>query len=306
MAAMHDLTTTLQLEASPLAYYNRALLHSAVLGAHTCALRDLDEAIKINPNQSLFYNTRGVLKANQLVDWDGALEDLDRAVQLDPNNGNAYHNRGALKLHQFKDPVAARPDLTKAMVLHPDDAFILHDWGIYLQLTGRVDEALEAFGRALALNPTIAACCHRLSLAKLQSNDHHGALHAYTELLRVRPDDHVALTNRGLLLMNYAQDIQDYIEAEQDLSQAIDAAPSTKSSLDVLQARAYLRAVHLGDTSGALDDLDEALEAGPTASPITTAPRCTRRWSSMTRPSTTSTRPSTSTPARGSSTSTGR
>jgi len=135
------------------------------------------------------------------------------------------------------------------------------DWGIFLQLTGRVDEALEAFGRALALNPTIAVCCHRLSLAKLQSNDHHGALHAYTELLRVRLDDHVALTNRGLLLMN--QDIQDYIEAEQDLSQAIDAAPSTKSSLDVLQARAYLRAVHLGDTSGALDDLDEALEAGP-------------------------------------------
>ena len=38
-------------------------------------------------------------------------------------------------------------------------------------------------------------------------------------------------------------------------------APSTKTSLEVLKARAYLRAVHLGDTSGALDDLDEALEA---------------------------------------------
>eukprot|EP00667_Euglena_gracilis_P001356 EG_transcript_1355 len=261
--AMQDLTTTLQLEASPLAYYNRALLHSAVLGAHTCALRDLDEAIRISPNQSLFYNTRGVLKANRLVDWDGALEDLDRALQLDPANSNAYHNRGALKLHQLKSPEAARADLEKAMELQPNDAFILHDWGIYLQLTGRVDEAVAAFGRALSLNPTIAACCHRLSLAKLQSNDHHGALNAYTELLRLKPDDHVALTNRGLLLMNYAQDIQDYVEAEQDLSQAIEAAPSTKSSLDVLQARAYLRAVHLGDTSGALDDLDEALEVSP-------------------------------------------
>lgn len=42
------------------------------------------------------------------------------------------------------------------MELQPNDAFILHDWGIYLQLTGRVDEAVAAFGRALSLNPTIA------------------------------------------------------------------------------------------------------------------------------------------------------
>lgn len=40
------------------------------------------------------------------------------------------------------------------------------------------------------------ACCHRLSLAKLQSNDHHGALNAYTELLRLKPDDHVAGAGR--------------------------------------------------------------------------------------------------------------
>ena len=46
------------------------------------------------PDQSLFYNTRGVLKANRLVDWDGALRDLDKAVQLDPTNGNAYHTPG--------------------------------------------------------------------------------------------------------------------------------------------------------------------------------------------------------------------
>ena len=74
-----------------------------------------------------------------------------------------------------------------------------------VQETGQAEEALATFSRALTLNPAIASSNHRLGLYKLQSNDFHGALQAYTELLNTRPNDHVALTNRGLLLMNHAQ-----------------------------------------------------------------------------------------------------
>ena len=49
------------------------------------------------------------------------------------------------------------------------------------------------------------------------------------------------------------------------MTKAIEEAPSTESVLEALQARAYLRAIHLHDTVGALDDLDEVMEENPNA-----------------------------------------
>jgi Flp pilus assembly protein TadD len=50
--------------------------------------------------------------------YDEALKDYDEAVKLDPKNGRIYANRGAIKLRQRKTE-QARNDFKKAMELDP-------------------------------------------------------------------------------------------------------------------------------------------------------------------------------------------
>jgi tetratricopeptide (TPR) repeat protein len=63
------------------------------------ALADLDEAIRLNPNDPLAYANRGDAYRKRR-NYDMALSDYDQAIRLNPRSAPAYNNRGNIYLEQ--------------------------------------------------------------------------------------------------------------------------------------------------------------------------------------------------------------
>ena len=84
---------------------------------HT-AISDSNEAIELDPENAIFYHTRGVVKA-AMGDSIDSIEDFDIAIQLDPEYAKAYFDR-ALAKEAIGQQDAAKADLEKAKELDPD------------------------------------------------------------------------------------------------------------------------------------------------------------------------------------------
>lgn len=76
-------------------YVNRGYFKNKIED-FTGAIKDLNEAIKINSENSNAYVNRGSSKEN-LGDIRGAILDYSKAIQFDPENAQAYSNRGKCK-----------------------------------------------------------------------------------------------------------------------------------------------------------------------------------------------------------------
>ena len=81
------------------------------------ALKQIDEAIKIDPKNANFY----YLKGNILSDnsYDEALRNLDRALSIDPKFGQAWYTKSEILMRQNK-PELALQAADKALALSPN------------------------------------------------------------------------------------------------------------------------------------------------------------------------------------------
>ena len=73
------------------AYFNRGLAYGHK-GDFDRAIRDFDQAIKINPNYPDALNNRGLAYISQ-GQFDRAIQDFDQVLKLDPKDADAIRNR---------------------------------------------------------------------------------------------------------------------------------------------------------------------------------------------------------------------
>jgi len=80
-------------------YYTRGA-EKYQAGDYVGAIADLDQAIRLDPNNAVFYSNRGNAYSNQ-EDYQRAIADFDQAIRLNPyvavfysNRGNAYSKQG--------------------------------------------------------------------------------------------------------------------------------------------------------------------------------------------------------------------
>ncbi|MFN4255344.1 MAG: tetratricopeptide repeat protein [Saprospiraceae bacterium] len=90
----------------------------AALGQNEAALQDLNEAIKLEPENKNSYMNRSLLWYN-FNRYDMAVADLTKILELDPYNHTIYYERGLSK-NALKDFQGAIADLTKSIELNPD------------------------------------------------------------------------------------------------------------------------------------------------------------------------------------------
>jgi tetratricopeptide (TPR) repeat protein len=74
------------------AFSSRGLAY-ARKGQYDHAIEDLDQAIRLNPNDAFAFRNRGTSYARK-GQYDHAFEDLDQAIRLNPNDALAFANRG--------------------------------------------------------------------------------------------------------------------------------------------------------------------------------------------------------------------
>src|ERR1700736_4202389 len=75
-----------------LAFYNRGNTWS-LKKDYDQAIKDYDEAIRLNPTFARAFNIRGNTR-NDVKEYDKAIRDCDEAIRLDPKLAVAYSNRG--------------------------------------------------------------------------------------------------------------------------------------------------------------------------------------------------------------------
>ena len=89
-----------------------------------------------------------VLEAN----LDLAMQVLDAVTELAPDDAEAWHQRGIVHLMQ-NDTEQALGDLRRALATDPNNYKALRDLGAVLQQTGDKKGALDAYHKALEVNP---------------------------------------------------------------------------------------------------------------------------------------------------------
>ena len=85
-------------------------------------------------------------------DLDLALKILDATVDIAPDNAEAWHRRATVHYLQ-KDYELALADLRRALNIDPKHYKAINDLGVVLETLGAKKEALEAYRKALQVNP---------------------------------------------------------------------------------------------------------------------------------------------------------
>lgn len=112
----------------------------------------LARAMKLGANLSDVYAVRGALRAEQFR-TDEALRDLRNAVRINPNDSVAYKELGHLYLVTLGRPRDALLNYTEAADLDPLDYLPQAQRCLAFQDLGQFTDAAEACGRARTLRP---------------------------------------------------------------------------------------------------------------------------------------------------------
>lgn len=110
------LRTRLRVSQRSYVQASRGYCHNAA-GRHADALRDYDEALRLNPKFAWAFEARGLIR-HYKGEPEIAFEDYSRAIQLDPNSAESLYRRGLIFLSRqqtdgaivdFREAIRARP-----------------------------------------------------------------------------------------------------------------------------------------------------------------------------------------------------
>jgi tetratricopeptide (TPR) repeat protein len=138
---------------------------------------------------------------------DEALDHFRMALSLNPNFAEAHNNRGSalLELDRFADAAA---EYREAQRLKPDIAMIRENLGLVerkrgfaLQAAGRLDEALAAYGEALAIDPNDSEAHGLVADVLAGEQKFADAIPHYQQFVAAHPHDGNGWTGLGVALI---------------------------------------------------------------------------------------------------------
>lgn len=126
------------------------------------ALRYLDLAVGLNPNDAILYNNRGLTKRD-LGRYENAVEDYSRAIELYPKYAVAYNNRGVAnyELAQYEKAIK---DYTQAIRLDPKFVDAYFNQALANYQLDEIDRMCNFFEKACGLG-----ACDGLNWAKQEN-----------------------------------------------------------------------------------------------------------------------------------------
>ncbi len=171
--AIPHYTRLLEANKTAGSYWNRAKIWR-LKGELDIALGDMNDAIRLNSNQSAWFIGRGILWGNK-KDYDKAIADYSEAIRLNPKSGVAYHNRG--RAWRMKK------DYDKAIADY-DEALKLKDPN---EKVGTLDDADTTGGDSVAMVNLRALTLTNRGIAWKDKQDYDKALADYEEAIRLDP-----------------------------------------------------------------------------------------------------------------------
>jgi len=188
-------------------------------GNAAAAVRQIDTALKVSPNNILALNNRGNA-LNELRRFEEALASYDRALAVRSDYAEAHSNRGNT-LKELKRSEEALASYDRALKIRPDYAEAYSNRGNLLHALDRFDESLASCNRAIELQPNYAeAHCNRGNTLK-ELKRFGEALASFDRALALRTDYAEAHSNRG----NALHELHRFEEALESYDRALALRP---------------------------------------------------------------------------------
>jgi tetratricopeptide (TPR) repeat protein len=144
-------------------HWNRAVTRYE-LGDKQGAFSDVEQILRIRPDQALVWNLRGLCH-DDLGNRQQAIADFSTALQLDANQMDAHCNRGYLRSEQG-DLIGAIADFTNALTIQPNCAMIYFFRGLAAQKLGEIKSAFRDYAAAIQLAPDVPTPYYYRGLAR--------------------------------------------------------------------------------------------------------------------------------------------
>ena len=183
--AIPHYTRKLESNKTAMNYWNRAHIWR-LKGELDIALGDMNDAIRLNPKSSRWFNSRGILWRDK-QDHGKAIADYSEAIRLDPNSGDAYNNRG-LSWMDKKEYEKAIADYDQALKLKDPNQKV----GVLF-----LDETTGGDSVAMVNSQAVTLTNRGLAWASKQNYDK--AIADYEEAIRLAPKHQDPRINRRVV-----------------------------------------------------------------------------------------------------------
>ncbi|MDB9729180.1 tetratricopeptide repeat protein, partial [Amylibacter sp.] len=205
----------------PDANHNTGLL-TVGFGKIELALPFFKTALEANPSMAQFWYSHivALIKLERLIDAKVLLDqakhkgikgaDFDQLEQR-LNDADAHYNMGIAlqKQNKLEEAIVA---YNKALALKPDYAEAYNNMGTALQVQSKLEEAIEAYNKTIAIKPDYAEAYINMGTALLKQSKLEEATEAYSKALAVKPDYAEAYNNMGIALQEQGK-LEEAIEA---------------------------------------------------------------------------------------------
>lgn len=107
-------------------------------------------------------------------DLSAAVAEFDEAIKLDPKESISFYQRGIAKQEQ-KKPDEAMADFNQAILLNPVEGLFYYSRGITWETKADSVKALADFDKAIELKPNFARAYIERALVRFKQHDYAGA-----------------------------------------------------------------------------------------------------------------------------------
>jgi tetratricopeptide (TPR) repeat protein len=222
-------------------------------GDHTAAVRQIDAALKVNPQNAAAHSNRG-LALQELGRFEEARASFERALAIEADDADVLMSRG-LALAALGRHGEAVTSYDRALAISPDHVNALTNRGSALQALNRPVEALASHERALAISPDHPEALANRGIVLHALKRDTEALASLDRALAVRPHHPEPLANRGVVL----HALERHAEALASFDKALAIAPNHGEALN----NRAITLMRLGRHDEALTNLDQALAFKP-------------------------------------------
>jgi protein O-GlcNAc transferase len=173
------------------------------MGKHEVAIQRMERALKILPDQERCYNVLGLAQM-ALLRVAEAEASLRRAIALNSQSVAALSNLCVLLKVEDRIPETL-PIYERAVALDPRNAELHSEWGDALQTLGQFHLAVEAYARALEIEPGLTRAWYAAGCAENSRREYVSACGCFGKALVGSPDWPQALHNFGQALYGLGQ-----------------------------------------------------------------------------------------------------
>jgi Flp pilus assembly protein TadD len=165
------------------------------LGDYPRAVRDYDDALRMDPNDSSAHYNLGLID-EQIGDRPRAIAEYTGAIRTQPDNADAYLRRGVLFLDAGRFDQAVT-DFTRVHELRPKDPWSLANRGISYAWLHASEKAERDFAAVRAIDPANPVLLRGEALLDINAGNLKAAIGNLTAALKIDPRDAWSLRMRA-------------------------------------------------------------------------------------------------------------